>query len=94
MFLLMYRYENEFILLFFMYMIAGLCVSLIAHIRLPSLKVAVVLLVSLLVYDVFWVFCSSLLFHSNVMVAVATTPADNPVSSLLVKLAVTFSTNE
>ena len=59
----------------------GLCVSLIAHIRLPSLKVSIILLLSLLVYDVFWVFFSSLIFSSNVMVHVATQPADNPVTN-------------
>lgn len=33
----------------------GLCVSMIAYIRLPSLKVSTLLLIGLLVYDVFWV---------------------------------------
>ena len=33
----------------------GLCVSMIAYIRLPSLKVSTLLLIGLLIYDVFWV---------------------------------------
>ena len=33
----------------------GLCVSTIAYIRLPSLKVSTLLLIGLLIYDVFWV---------------------------------------
>ena len=33
----------------------GLCVSMIAYIRLPSLKVSTLLLFGLLIYDVFWV---------------------------------------
>ena len=33
----------------------GLCVCMIAFIRLPSLKVSTLLLIGLLVYDVFWV---------------------------------------
>ena len=33
----------------------GLCISMIAYIRLPSLKVSTLLLIGLLVYDVFWV---------------------------------------
>ena len=59
---------------------AGLCVSILAILRLPSLKVSFLLLVGLLVYDVFWVFLSSRFFHSNVMVYVATKKSINPVS--------------
>lgn len=33
----------------------ALCVAMIAFVRLPSLKVSVLLLFGLLVYDVFWV---------------------------------------
>src|SRR5438105_1340308 len=58
----------------------GLCVAFIAFVRLPSLKVSTLLLTGLLIYDVFWVFFSSYIFNSNVMVKVATRPADNPVS--------------
>lgn len=57
----------------------GLCVAFIAFVRLPSLKVSTLLLTGLLIYDVFWVFFSSYIFNSNVMVRVATRPADNPV---------------
>ena len=57
----------------------GLCVAFIAFVRLPSLKVSTLLLTGLLIYDVFWVFFSSYIFNSNVMVKVATRPADNPV---------------
>ena len=35
----------------------GLCISMIAFLRLPSLKVSILLLLGLLVYDVFWVRC-------------------------------------
>lgn len=58
----------------------GLCVSMIALLRLPSLKVSCLLLTGLLLYDVFWVFFSSYIFNANVMVQVATAQADNPVS--------------
>ena len=58
----------------------GLCVSMIALLRLPSLKVSCLLLSGLLIYDVFWVFFSSYIFNANVMVQVATAQADNPVS--------------
>lgn len=57
----------------------GLCVAFIAFVRLPSLKVSTLLLTGLLLYDVFWVFFSSYIFNTNVMVKVATRPADNPV---------------
>ncbi|XP_071945407.1 signal peptide peptidase-like 3 [Antedon mediterranea] len=57
----------------------GLCVTMIAFVRLPSLKVSTLLLSGLLIYDVFWVFFSTYIFNANVMVKVATRPADNPV---------------
>lgn len=57
----------------------GLCVAFIAFVRLPSLKVSTLLLTGLLLYDVFWVFFSSYIFSANVMVKVATRPAENPV---------------
>lgn len=43
---------------FFLYTLAlamGLCVAMIAFVRLPSLKVSCLLLSGLLIYDVFWV---------------------------------------
>ena len=60
----------------------GLCVAFIAFVRLPSLKVSTLLLMGLLIYDVFWVFFSSYIFNSNVMVRVATRPAENPVGAM------------
>lgn len=36
----------------------GLCVAMIAFVRLPSLKVSCLLLSGLLIYDVFWVSAS------------------------------------
>lgn len=64
----------------------GLCVAFIAFVRLPSLKVSTLLLTGLLVYDVFWVFFSSYIFRSNVMVRVATRSAENPVGLLSKRL--------
>jgi signal peptide peptidase-like protein 3 len=61
----------------------GLCVAFIAFIRLPSLKVSTMLLVGLVVYDMFWVFFSSYVFSSNVMMKVATRTAENPVGALV-----------
>ena len=69
----------------------GLCVAFIAFVRLPSLKVSTLLLMGLLIYDVFWVFFSSYIFNSNVMVRVATRPADNPVNVVAKRLH--FSSN-
>lgn len=37
----------------------GLCVAMIAFVRLPSLKVSCLLLSGLLIYDVFWVRCTA-----------------------------------
>jgi signal peptide peptidase-like protein 3 len=64
----------------------GLCVAFIAFVRLPSLKVSTLLLTGLLLYDVFWVFFSQYVFSANVMVKVATRPADNPVGAMARKL--------
>nr|XP_006820605.1 PREDICTED: signal peptide peptidase-like 3-like isoform X1 [Saccoglossus kowalevskii] len=64
----------------------GLCVTMIAFVRLPSLKVSTLLLAGLLIYDVFWVFFSTYIFNANVMVKVATRPADNPVGMVARKL--------
>jgi len=64
------------------------CVTMIAYIRLPSLKVATYLLVGLLFYDIFWVFISEYIFAENVMVKVATQPAYNPVNYVSKKLHV------
>mgnify|MGYP001796940724 CR=1 FL=1 len=63
----------------------GLCVAFIAFVRLPSLKVSTLLLTGLLIYDVFWVFFSSYIFNSNVMVKGATRPAENPVGFNLMR---------
>uniref|UniRef100_A0A8D0EKX5 Signal peptide peptidase like 3 n=2 Tax=Neoaves TaxID=3078114 RepID=A0A8D0EKX5_STROC len=78
---------NELIMcLHFVALAMGLCVAMIAFVRLPSLKVSCLLLSGLLIYDVFWVFFSAYIFNSNVMVKVATQPADNPLDVLSRKL--------
>ena len=63
-----------------------MCVAFIAFVRLPSLKVSTLLLTGLLIYDVFWVFFSSYIFSTNVMVKVATRPAENPIGLVARKL--------
>jgi signal peptide peptidase-like protein 3 len=72
----------------------GLCVAFIALVRLPSLKVSTLLLVGLLVYDVFWVFFSSYIFSTNVMVKVATRPAENPMGFLAKKFHLFAANND
>merc|ERR1719499_2503774 len=64
----------------------GLCVAFIAFVRLPSLKVSTLLLSGLLLYDVFWVFFSQYVFSANVMVKVATRPAENPMGMMARKV--------
>jgi hypothetical protein len=51
----------------------------ISTLRFPSLKIAALCLSLLVVYDIFWVFCSEYFFTQNVMVEVATKVASNPV---------------
>lgn len=60
--------------------------TFIAVVRLPSLKVSTLLLVGLVVYDVFWVYFSQLIFTSNVMIKVASKEADNPFKMMANKL--------
>jgi len=67
----------------------GLCVAFIAFVRLPSLKVSTLLLSGLLLYDVFWVFFSKYVFNANVMVRVATRPANNPMGAMARRLHLT-----
>merc|ERR1719347_1724380 len=66
----------------------GLCVAFIAFVRLPSLKVSTLLLSGLLLYDVFWVFFSQYVFSANVMVKVATRPAENPMGAMARKFSI------
>lgn len=71
-FLLVFKLTNKFVRIFlFAAMGMGLCVAFIALVRLPSLKVSTLLLTGLLIYDVFWVFFSSYIFSTNVMVKVS-----------------------
>jgi len=57
----------------------GFCVTFISLVRLPSLKVSILLLIGLVIYDIIWVYFSDFLFKTNVMVNVATKEADNPI---------------
>lgn len=66
-------------------------VTQLSLIRLPSMKLAVVLLCAFLVYDVFWVFISPLIFGESVMVAVA---SKMPVSALPMTLSMPHVFNE
>jgi Signal peptide peptidase len=60
----------------------SICISSIALIRFPSLKLAAVCLGLLLLYDIFWVFFSEYFFQKNVMVDVATKSAYNPLHAV------------
>ncbi|KAL4556668.1 hypothetical protein LXL04_034823 [Taraxacum kok-saghyz] len=60
----------------------SLCVAFVSHVRLPNIKVCTMLLICLFVYDIFWVFYSEWFFGANVMVAVATQQASNPVHTV------------
>ena len=65
-----------------------LCISSIAMIRFPSLKLAAVCLGLLFLYDIFWVFCSEYFFDKNVMVEVATKSAINPLQAIGILLKI------
>ena len=68
----------------------SICISSIALIRFPSLKLAAVCLTLLLLYDIFWVFYSEYFFHKNVMVEVATKNAINPLQELGVRYSISM----
>ncbi|KAA3475984.1 signal peptide peptidase-like 1 isoform X1 [Gossypium australe] len=65
----------------------SLCVAFVSHVRLPNIKICVMLLVCLFVYDIFWVFFSERFFGANVMVSVATKQASNPVHTVVNSLS-------
>ncbi len=81
----------KYLFYFFKVIGIGFCVTFIAIVRLPSLKVSTLLLVGLVIYDVFWVYFSHLIFDSNVMVKVATKEADNPMKFMARKLNIETS---
>lgn len=68
----------------------GFCIVFISMVRLPSLKVSLLLLLGLVVYDVIWVYFSKFIFNSNVMVKVATKEADNPFEYFAKQLNIDF----
>ncbi|KAH3732181.1 signal peptide peptidase [Pelomyxa schiedti] len=65
----------------------ALCMGVlsVAGVRLPSLKVSLILLILFFLYDVFWVFFSAFIFGESVMVTVAVglTPEDQALPMIL-----------
>lgn len=65
----------------------AMCIAMLSLVRLPSLRVAAVLLFALLIYDFYWVFLSHKHFGDNVMLHVATQEASNPVHAAAAAVA-------
>lgn len=65
----------------------AMCITMLSLIRIPSLRVATLLLFALLLYDAYWVFLSHKHFGDNVMVHVATQEAANPVHTAAAAVA-------
>jgi len=63
-------------------MAIGLCVLSVSVLRVPNFKTVTVLFWGLFLYDIFWVFGSSYFFGENVMEAVASQKATNPVHAV------------
>lgn len=61
----------------------SLCLMFISTVKFPNLKLAVLCLSLLVIYDIFWVFYSEYWFKSNVMVEVATKVAVNPIQQVV-----------
>eukprot|EP00041_Stephanoeca_diplocostata_P009315 m.143197 g.143197 ORF g.143197 m.143197 type:complete len:376 (+) comp17691_c0_seq2:137-1264(+) len=70
---------------------AGLCTFMLSAVRLPNIKIAMCMFVGLLLYDVFWVFFSSRVFATNVMVNVATKQGTNPIQAVASSLSMPLS---
>mmetsp|Transcript_13440 Transcript_13440/g.27424 ORF Transcript_13440/g.27424 Transcript_13440/m.27424 type:complete len:365 (-) Transcript_13440:1145-2239(-) len=68
-----------------------LCVLFVCLLRTPSLRIAVILLFGLFLYDIFWVFFSERIFGKNVMVEVASQSAPNPLSLIADKMKLPIS---
>eukprot|EP00048_Salpingoeca_helianthica_P003517 m.68027 g.68027 ORF g.68027 m.68027 type:complete len:371 (+) comp12746_c0_seq5:80-1192(+) len=58
-----------------------MCIVMLSVVKVPTVRVALILYAGLLVYDVFWVFFSHHFFAHNVMTEVAQSEAVNPVQS-------------
>lgn len=56
------------------------CITCVALVRLPSLRLATLCLGALVAYDIFWVWGSTAVFGENVMVRVVSRTAANPVA--------------
>ena len=69
----------------------GLCVFIMAAVRLPNVRIATFLFSGLLCYDLFWVFFSQRFFETNVMVNVATKTAENPIEVMANSLSMPLS---
>mmetsp|Transcript_4753 Transcript_4753/g.13192 ORF Transcript_4753/g.13192 Transcript_4753/m.13192 type:complete len:402 (+) Transcript_4753:205-1410(+) len=67
----------------------SICVFAVSHVRLPNVKVCAILLTSLFVYDVFWVFYSTSVFGSNVMLHVVQQKSSSPIQTALSAMNVT-----
>ncbi|KAL5727490.1 Signal peptide peptidase-like 1 [Ranunculus cassubicifolius] len=65
----------------------SICISFVSFVHLPNIKVCVLLLSCLFLYDIFWVYFSERLFGANVMVSVATQQASNPVHTVATSLS-------
>eukprot|EP01038_Epipyxis_sp_PR26KG_P014699 gene14699-19750_t len=60
----------------------SLSILFITSVKFPSLKVAALALLMLVIYDIYWVFCSEYFFQKNVMVEVAMKKASNPINDI------------
>lgn len=59
----------------------SMCVTMLSVVKVPTVRVALLLYAGLLVYDVFWVFYSHHIFARNVMMEVAQSNAANPMQA-------------
>mmetsp|Transcript_18565 Transcript_18565/g.60958 ORF Transcript_18565/g.60958 Transcript_18565/m.60958 type:complete len:643 (-) Transcript_18565:177-2105(-) len=66
------RHQSSWVWILQDIMSASLCLHIISIVRFNDIKVCTVLLSLAVLYDIFWVFISPLLFSENVMIGVAT----------------------
>jgi hypothetical protein len=67
-----------------LFLVLGIGYSVLAlgFVKVPNLKISVLILTLLFIYDIFWVFYSANFFGTSVMVAVATKAATNPLHTV------------
>jgi len=64
----------------------SLAISALSFVRLPNMKISLIILILFFLYDIFWVFISPLIFKQSVMVKVATSLPNLPMVIIIPRI--------